>query len=360
MHPSVPSLDCITGSTYHNPSGTFYDDGTSYDALMGHTPDRVDELAFPMWDLPNGDSGYFGPSPYTAGELYEASIGSQFPYPGTNDSGPAPSPSSLTTPFSVDKPNGHIGNSFHSVTTHPVPHGYIPTSSTQTSAYGSFIPHQAIAPSPFKNTGSIATALCVTPLLVQPPMHPEYDLAPAIDEHSSRAVSHCARRTRSSSRADHTAVSYTSKPSPSPEPYPQTSSQLIASRRRNVPASALAAIPPSSFYPTNPWQCPYCEYVQRNRRTPDLKRHIQTHTRGAAVAAWVCCGVPIEDALEAGVPAEVVRAAPIFDFEGVLMIGGCRKTFSRRDALTRHLRNEKGRCFGDSNAAYQPGNRLED
>ena len=68
--------------------------------------------------------------------------------------------------------------------------------------------------------------------------------------------------------------------------------------------------------------------------------------------------MPIENAVGAGVLAEVLRDAPIIEFGGVLMIGGSKKTFSQRDALTRHLRRQKGRCFGDSYSEYQPGNRL--
>ena len=63
------------------------------------------------------------------------------------------------------------------------------------------------------------------------------------------------------------------------------------------------------------------------------------------------------NAIELGVPATTVREAEVFEFDGVLMIGGCRKTFSRRDALSRHLQREKGRCFGDAQSLHQRGNR---
>ena len=71
----------------------------------------------------------------------------------------------------------------------------------------------------------------------------------------------------------------------------------------------------------------------------------------------MCCGVPVLNAIELGVPAAVVREAQAFEFDGVLMIGGCRKAFSRRDALKRHLQREKGRCFGDALSLHQRGNR---
>ncbi|KAI0744828.1 hypothetical protein C8Q76DRAFT_599477, partial [Earliella scabrosa] len=99
--------------------------------------------------------------------------------------------------------------------------------------------------------------------------------------------------------------------------------------------------------PTNRWKCPHCSYIQHNRRAPDFKRHVATHTRSADEVLWACCGVPLDEALARGVPEDVVREEEPFEFGGTRMVGGCRRTFSRRDALTRHLRREEGRCFGD-------------
>lgn len=63
------------------------------------------------------------------------------------------------------------------------------------------------------------------------------------------------------------------------------------------------------------------------------------------------------NAIELGVPATAVQEAQIFEFDGMLMIGGCRRAFSRRDALMRHLQREKGKCFGDAQSLHQRGNR---
>ncbi|KAI0819494.1 hypothetical protein BC628DRAFT_1332661, partial [Trametes gibbosa] len=64
---------------------------------------------------------------------------------------------------------------------------------------------------------------------------------------------------------------------------------------------------------TNSWKCPYCAYVQRKRRGPDLRRHIETHL-GANNFLCVCCGVSVDDVHAQGVPGELL--AQRFEFEG--------------------------------------------
>ncbi|KAI0636213.1 hypothetical protein C8Q77DRAFT_1027476, partial [Trametes polyzona] len=105
------------------------------------------------------------------------------------------------------------------------------------------------------------------------------------------------------------------------------------------------------------WKCPYCDYVQANRRMPELRRHIGTHTRAQAPdeVLWICCGFPLEEAAKRGVPNEVLSRPP-FAYNGMLFVGGCGRDFSRRDALSRHLRNSKVPCYGDANGPWQLGN----
>ena len=143
---------------------------------------------------------------------------------------------------------------------------------------------------------------------------------------------------------------------------------VVVCARRNaaVPTPEPGAEPVTQ--PTDPdldpWQCPHCPYVQVSHRKADLKRHIGTHTnsREAENALWVCCGVPLEDVLSGqyGIEAiENMRTRMPFDFHGIPMVGGCRKAFSRGDALRRHLRKRKGkRCLGDEKADWQPGNNI--
>jgi hypothetical protein len=118
---------------------------------------------------------------------------------------------------------------------------------------------------------------------------------------------------------------------------------------RNVQATAIDSDDESSASSpnktSNPWKCPHCSWVQHNRRVPDLKRHIRTHMRYAGPERWVCCGVPASRAHEYGVGP----SAPQTEYNGTLMVGGCQKSFSRRDALKRHLDNTNICCIGDLN-----------
>ncbi|KAI8983374.1 hypothetical protein BD414DRAFT_515850 [Trametes punicea] len=114
--------------------------------------------------------------------------------------------------------------------------------------------------------------------------------------------------------------------------------------------------------PSNRWQCPYCPYVQKNHRTPDLRRHVASHTASAAenVARWVCCGVPLRAAGLYGVRrpvAELEAEGRVLEYAGERMVGGCRKAFSRKDALIRHLVNSAGACVGDAWGEWLVGNK---
>ena len=102
------------------------------------------------------------------------------------------------------------------------------------------------------------------------------------------------------------------------------------------------------------FQCPVigCDHIQKNRRIPDLKRHIVTHDRWTRPEKWICCGVRMEIAhlycedIEEGMTEEEQIKAGAYLFRGRLMIGGCRKAFARRDALKRHVDNPKILCVG--------------
>ena len=103
------------------------------------------------------------------------------------------------------------------------------------------------------------------------------------------------------------------------------------------------------------FRCPVvgCDYVQKNRRVPDLKRHTVTHDRWLEPDKWICCGVAIDNAhlygiaMEKGMNEEELAKTGAYMFRGKLMVGGCLKTFARRDALKRHVDNSNISCIGD-------------
>lgn len=157
------------------------------------------------------------------------------------------------------------------------------------------------------------------------------------DEYVPSPTLDSRKRRRSARSAPSTAVASPQKRSTENAKRPRHSPHP-----RNVQA-ASGIIPATPVAKNNPWACPYCKWVQRNHRTPDLKRHIRTHTRLQRPAQWVCCGVPVEDVKHYNLPAD----AKSYLWGGETMIGGCCKEFSRRDALKRHLDNDHISCIGN-------------
>ncbi|KAJ7784391.1 hypothetical protein B0H16DRAFT_296165 [Mycena metata] len=95
----------------------------------------------------------------------------------------------------------------------------------------------------------------------------------------------------------------------------------------------------------NDFVCGVCGWVQRNMRVPDFKRHLKTHQRVSdegAQKGWRCKGVLVSEATDYGLDTDT----PTYTFLGNQRVGGCMKTFSRRDALKRHLDNENVSCVG--------------
>lgn len=126
--------------------------------------------------------------------------------------------------------------------------------------------------------------------------------------------------------------------------------EVIFTPRRNIAVSPNARPAVSK----NPLKCSFCRYVAPKGRLPDLRRHVKTH--GKKNEDFKCCGVPLAEAKERGVPTERMKERPLV-YQEIAMVGGCRKAFSRRDALLRHLRDNKGVCFGDAHAPYLLGNQ---
>ncbi|KAH9919858.1 uncharacterized protein B0H18DRAFT_1026489 [Fomitopsis serialis] len=84
--------------------------------------------------------------------------------------------------------------------------------------------------------------------------------------------------------------------------------------------------------------CSHCDFL--TRRKGDFERHVRTHFALSRGPEWVCCGVPEEDA-----PG---HAGGSYEHGGRRMVGGCMKTFSRRDSFLRHL-TTKVECLRPAN-----------
>ncbi|KAJ7482330.1 hypothetical protein B0H11DRAFT_1652221, partial [Mycena galericulata] len=89
--------------------------------------------------------------------------------------------------------------------------------------------------------------------------------------------------------------------------------------------------------------CCVCGWIQKNKRRPDFERHVKIHTRAEAEAAnegWQCKGVLISQASGYGLD----NSAPTYNVMHEVRVGGCMKTYSRRDALIRHMNNANIEC----------------
>ena len=96
--------------------------------------------------------------------------------------------------------------------------------------------------------------------------------------------------------------------------------------------------------------CPECGWKQFNQRLPDFKRHLRTHTRPSEQdqsTGWWCKGVRLDEAAKYNVPS----TAEAYLFLDVWRVGGCQRTFARRDALKRHLDNPNVACLGRPSVA---------
>ena len=118
---------------------------------------------------------------------------------------------------------------------------------------------------------------------------------------------------------------------------PQRRNAIVSPDEFAAAAEAAAAL--SSRAARDKYKCPHCPFVQKARRKADLDRHVATH---AGKNEFVCRGVRAEKAGVYEVPVELL--------EGSEWVGGCGKTFSRRDALARHIKNSAGRCYGDASS----------
>jgi hypothetical protein len=108
------------------------------------------------------------------------------------------------------------------------------------------------------------------------------------------------------------------------------------------------------------FMCPVvgCGYEQKNYRIPGLKHHVVTHDRWIDLDRWTCCGATMDRVylygigIEPGMTNEECMEVGAYMSRGQLRIGGCMKTFARRDVLMGHVDNPNLSCIGHMDTYY--------
>jgi uncharacterized C2H2 Zn-finger protein len=142
----------------------------------------------------------------------------------------------------------------------------------------------------------------------------------------------------SSSPASSSSRTLLSSPASSSSLEPESPSsfrpQHTAARLKQVPYTGT--IPSPVQISDDVFKCPICDQKPTKGRDQEVKRHIKAHFSEGMKNKPMCLGVRLEDAEEYGADTEIVQ-----EHDGEMWVGGCGKTFSRRDAYLRHVHNQR-------------------
>jgi hypothetical protein len=98
-------------------------------------------------------------------------------------------------------------------------------------------------------------------------------------------------------------------------------------------------------------ECRKCGYLQLTKRMGDFRRHLKKH-EADHLSRVVCCGVPPTHPAAASLrPGHLTHW-----YNGHLFYGGCGRSYSRMDALQRHLK--KSGCISGSSKDHQSWRKL--
>jgi ribosomal protein L32 len=139
------------------------------------------------------------------------------------------------------------------------------------------------------------------------------------------------------------------------DPAKKASRSRRAQSDKARPSDALTATPttttPSSGAKVEPLvECKQCGYLQLTRRMGDFRRHLKKHEEH--LSRVICCGVPSTH------PAVVsLRPGHLTHwYDDHPFYGGCGRSYSRMDALQRHLK--KSGCIGGNAKDHQTWRKL--
>lgn len=170
----------------------------------------------------------------------------------------------------------------------------------------------------------------------------EYVPSPALGPRKRRRDSCSSSRRRVRVPSEHLSSEHLSS---NDDEYRPVKKLRLPPPPRNRQTTSPVAIELAAELPKSNFICPECGWKQMNQRIPDFKRHLRTHTRPSnqdKSKGWWCKGVRLEEAAACGLP----KTAEGYLFSGVWRVGGCQRTFARRDALKRHLDNSNVPCIG--------------
>jgi len=137
------------------------------------------------------------------------------------------------------------------------------------------------------------------------------------------------------------------------DPSPKALQSKRAARNVDTPpsdADTLASPSTSDSQVEPEMKCDICGYVPLKKRKGDLHRHQMKH-EAAHLSRVVCCGVPYTFSLASRHPGHFARWYANRPF-----YGGCGRTYSRMDALQRHMK--KSGCLGGSARDHQAWRKL--
>lgn len=148
---------------------------------------------------------------------------------------------------------------------------------------------------------------------------------------------------------------HTRRKSPYTRDHPRRSSKTARSDSSPVPASIPRRTKPRNIQTSYSFheleamiakgsrRCPVddCSFTPASGKRDDLVRHIKTHCEDKG-EEWVCCGVPLSSAPS----RRVAGTCKPFEYGGQMRVGGCLLSFSRKDALGRHVRDSKNCVWG--------------
>lgn len=98
-------------------------------------------------------------------------------------------------------------------------------------------------------------------------------------------------------------------------------------------------------------ECKQCGYLQLTKRMGDFRRHLKKHEEHH-LSRVVCCGVPPTHPAAASLrPGHLTHR-----YDGHPFYGGCGRSYSRMDALQRHLK--KSGCISGSAKDHQSWRKL--